>query len=399
MQSLSLEMELEALLSESVDSAQNRRQNALTDILGEDVGPVVLFGAGLLGRQVLPFVRKVGLEPVAFIDNNPQLWGTLIDGVEVMAPAQLAQKYQGDLPSVIATIWSGRAPDRMRDRLGPLQDLGFKKIALFGHLAWRFPEVFLPHYSLDIPEKVLLQADDIRRAFKLISDEESRKLFVGHVRWRLLLDYDALPPASDLEIYFDSKFMNKNKNEVLYDIGAFDGDTIVDFLKSGREFQEIHSFEPSPRNFSKLQQRVAEIADRGLKKIYPHQLAVGDTEGTIQVENDAGPASRVGQGQETAAVSTLDRLVEKSATPTFIKMDIEGFEPQCLEGGRRVITEYAPVLAVCVYHLQDHLWSLMLKISEWHKGYEFSFCPHLNDGWDLVLYAVPKHRLPVDLKV
>ncbi|WP_323024607.1 FkbM family methyltransferase [Castellaniella sp.] len=391
-------MELEELLSEPVASAQKRRQSALTDILGEDIGPVVLFGAGLLGRQVLPFVKEVGLEPVAFIDNNPDLWGTLIDGVEVMAPAQLAQKYQSDLPSVIATIWSGRAPDRMRDRLGPLRDLGFKKIALFGHLAWRFPEVFLPHYSLDIPEKVLLQADNIRRAFNLISDEESRKLFVGHVRWRLMLDYDALPPASDLEIYFDPSFMSENKDEVLYDIGAFDGDTVIDFLNSGREFQEIHAFEPSPRNFSKLQQRVEEIVDKRVKKIYPHQLAVGDTEGTIQVENDAGPASRVGQGQETAAVSTLDHLVEKLTAPTFIKMDIEGFEPQCLEGGRRVITEYAPMLAVCVYHLQDHLWSLMLKISEWHKDYEFSFCPHLNDGWDLVLYAVPKHRLPIDRK-
>ena len=93
-------------------------------------------------------------------------------------------------------------------------------------------------------------------------------------------------------------------------------------------------------------------------------------------------------------MTTLDQMSTDELPPTFIKIDIEGFEPQCLAGGRRVISECHPVIAVCVYHEQDHLWSILLQLHEYYPHYHFSLCPHLAEGWDLVLYAVPEDRLP-----
>jgi FkbM family methyltransferase len=390
-----IRLRLDRLLSESMESVLERERDSLDQKIGSLDKEFVLFGAGNLGRKALKALRRIGKEPAAFIDNNPALWGTELLGVKVMSPAECAA--QGDAASigVITTIWCGEATDKMSDRIGPLRKLGFANIALFGHLAWKFPDVFLPHYCLDRPSKVIEQAAPIKAAFALLSDDDSRKLFVDHVEWRLFLDYDILPFPEKEEIYFDKKFVGMSPAEVVYDVGAYIGDSVESFLRTerGRVFSQVHSFEPALGNFLKLQEYVSTLGvlqDR----IFAHRLALGDQIGSIQVEKEHSPAARVGRGEDTVAATTIDAFGESFAPPTFIKIDIEGFEPQCLAGARRTISENAPVIAVCIYHLQSHLWDILLQLHDYSPGYRYQFGPHLADGWDLVLYAVPKHRFP-----
>jgi FkbM family methyltransferase len=386
---------LDLLLSEPLAAARSREQNALESTIGGLDRDFILFGAGNLGRRALTKLRQIGHEPVAFMDNNPALWGTKILGVPVFSPAEMAQRSDPVQVGVITTIWSGEATDRMADRIAPLRQLGFSRIALFGHLAWRFPETFLPHYSLDLPSKVIEQASRIRAAFDLISNEASRRLFVAHIEWRLLLDYDLLPPPAPELIYFDKAFSNTSPTEVLYDVGAYTGDSAEDFLgtERGRAFSQIHSFEPTIAGFAKLQAYISTLGPLR-DKVFAHQLALGEEAGTTQIESDFGPAARVGHGAETVAVTTVDEFGKRFAPPTFLKIDIEGFEPQCLAGAKQTIADTAPVVAVCVYHLQSHLWDIPLQLHAYRPDYSYRYGPHLADGWDLVLYAVPKPRLP-----
>jgi FkbM family methyltransferase len=390
-----LENRLERLLSETVESVRDREDHELERKIGSLDDDFILFGAGNLGRRALTTLKRNGRAPVAFMDNNSSLWGKELDGIPIVSPADAAERFNPREVGVITTIWYGEAKDRMSDRLGPLRKLGFEKIALFGHLAWKFPDQFLPYYSLDKPSKVIEQATNVRRAFGLLTDRSSRELFVDHVEWRLFLDYDLLPPASHDEIYFSSKFFSNSKSEVLYDIGAYTGDSVESFLasKRGDAFSQIHSFEPSPDNFVKLEHYVASMGVAN-GKIYVHRLALGDNNSVIGVEAAHGPASRVGRGSETVQMTTIDDFAKATASPTFLKIDIEGFEPQCLEGAKETIAHRGPVVAVCVYHMQSHLWDILLQLHSYNPQYQFTFCPHVADGWDLVLYAVPKNRLP-----
>lgn len=386
---------LARLLAEPLDAVIEREATTLDDKIGSLDRDFVLFGAGNLGRKVLRTLERIGRKPVAFLDNNPALRGTDLLGVPIYSPSEFAGVRNPASVGVITTIWCGEATDKMSDRLDPLRKLGFKDIALFGHLAWKFPEEFLPHYSLDRPSLVIAQADRIQQAHDRLSDEASRELFVDHVEWRLWLDYDLLPPASPELIYFNPVFANVNPDEVLYDIGAYIGDSVEDFMKTPRaaSFAGIHSFEPSSRNFAKLEHYAAGLeSQRG--RVFAHKMALGAEAGTIEIEEDHGPASRVGHGGETVNVSTIDTFAQGTQVPTFIKIDIEGFEPQCLEGGRRTIAQSAPVVAVCVYHVQSHLWDILLQLHSYYPHYTFRLCPHLADGWDLVLYAVPAGRVP-----
>ena len=390
-----LAQRLEALLSEDLSSVLKREANTLESKIGSLDKPFLLFGAGNLGRKVFKKLDSIGKRPVAFIDNNSGLWGSNIHGVPVISPVEAASRFNVDSLGVIVTIWFGEATDQMSDRISPLLKLGFHKIAQFGHLAWMFPEEFLPYYCLDRPSKIINSADKIREAFSLLSDDESRKLFVDHIEWRLFLDYDCLPSPSSLQIYFNNHYINYSDKEVLYDIGAFTGDSVASFLKSwrGKQFGKIHTFEPSQNNFGILQKYVNNLGELN-EKVIAHQIALGDRLGEIQVESENGPSSRVGLGSQTVFMTTIDQFTQSHEAPTFIKIDIEGFEIECLKGAERVISSCSPVVAVSVYHLQSHIWEIILQLNSYCPDYNYSLCPHVADGWDLVLYAVPVSRQP-----
>jgi phosphoglycerate dehydrogenase-like enzyme len=70
-----LEMHLEHLLSESLESVRQRQRETLGRMIGGEETDFVLFGAGRLGRRVLSVLTEAGMRPLAFIDNNPALWG------------------------------------------------------------------------------------------------------------------------------------------------------------------------------------------------------------------------------------------------------------------------------------------------------------------------------------
>ena len=79
--------------------------------------------------------------------------------------------------------------------------------------------------------------------------------------------------------------------------------------------------------------------------------------------------------------------------PTFIKMDVEGSEIDALIGAQNIIRKELPILAICAYHRQDHMWRIPSLIHSFSDQYCFFLRPHLSEGWDLVCYAIPLPRL------
>lgn len=60
--------------------------------IGSD-GKVIIFGYGNVGKLVYQHMCYSGKNTVAYVDNNEALWGTVSDGVEVMAPQQAVNTY------------------------------------------------------------------------------------------------------------------------------------------------------------------------------------------------------------------------------------------------------------------------------------------------------------------
>jgi FkbM family methyltransferase len=387
----SLNIELEKLLNESIASAKQREKSAFDAITAPFEKSLVIFGAGNIGKKTMRTLRNAGIEPHAFSDNNSALWGSEIEGVPVLSPSDAAIRY-GKNSAFVVTIWRGEGTDTMAERCEPLRKLGCERVVSFGALFWKFPDLFLPHYSFDLPHKVLEQANEIRSAFNIFEDINSRKEFVAQIRWRLWLDFDALPRPVAHEIYFPQDLITVTESESFVDCGAFDGDTMRNFLNSrGSAFGHYTAFEADPENYRKLEANVTKLPKAIQEKITIYPMAVGARREKVYFDARGTESSGVGGNSLEIDSVPLDEVL-LGTNLTWIKMDIEGSEPDALNGAKEIISSHAPVLAICVYHQQNHLWRIPLMISKMFTGYRFFLRPHLLESWDLVCYAIPASR-------
>ena len=393
-----LATQLEGLLSEELGSLVRRERTAY-DLLTEPLNDsFVLFGAGVLGRRTLAGVRKLGIEPLAFTDNNSLLWGQTVDGLKVLSPVDAVHRFANLAPFVVA-IWrdvGGHPVAKIREQLNAIAPT---RVVSVGYLYWKYAEALLPYYFLDLPHKIALQVDQVRAAFKLFSDDQSRIEYLAQLRWRLWLDFDGLPPPVSHPPYLPDDLFSTSAEEVFVDCGAYDGDTIERFLQHQVQFSgRIFAFEPDVLNVAKLRSYVGSLPAPTQERITIVPSAVGSRRQKVRMETTGTVQSAVSNsGSAEAECVPLDEVLSDEA-PTYVKMDIEGGEPEALVGARSVIQSHHPVLAICVYHQFDHLWKLPLLVHSMSNDYSFFLRPQAEACWDLVCYAVPLTRLKVKFK-
>jgi len=280
----------------------------------------------------------------------------------------------------------------MASRMAQLRQLGCQTVVPFVPLYWKYNEVFLPHYTLDSPHRVHTESDRVRSAFKLMSDDESRREYLAQIRFRLLGHFDCLPEPISGPMYFRSDLFTLGNEETLVDCGGFDGDSLCLFLDStGSVFKRAIVFEPDPTNFVKLEILVNNLPPDVRQRIVLHRAATGEINEHVMMEVGSGPSSQVGKGDQEVESFALDSLL-RDVPVTFIKMDIEGSELSTLAGAQTLIRKNSPILAISAYHRQNDLWNIPLLIQGFNPDYSLHLRPHMIEGWDLVCYAVPGNR-------
>jgi len=175
--------------------------------------------------------------------------------------------------------------------------------------------------------------------------------------------------------------------DVVFDIGAYVGDTALWFSKAVGPQGKVYAFEPEPSNFNKLK---ANLERNKVTNVIPLQLAVSETEGEMQVSSAAGSSviTQAGTGL-SVKVTTIDKFVEANKLPRvdFIKMDVEGHELKVLEGAHETIQAFKPSLALSAYHRGDDLIELPQLLLKFYPHYEF-YLKHCNPSWpETLLYA------------
>jgi FkbM family methyltransferase len=381
----SFENQLEEVLGKDVLALVNNHTEAFRRMTAKIGERYVLFGAGRLGQITLGGLRQAGITPLAFVENNPNLWDTFVDGLQVFSPQEAAARFSQDSIFVITVYTSQPVWEQ-------LTSMGLKVVS-FAELAWMYPQTLTPHGGVELPYKIFEEADDVGNALSLWADDTSRREYLGQIEWQTSLNRSVLPPhLPQNEIYFADKIIAFNRNETFVDCGAFDGDTIQEFLKRSKSsFERIIAIEPDPANCIALEARVSALPVETQKKIQVIQSAVGSKRALVTFNATGTAGSSFGNGSYVVKCAPLDELLD-DAKPTFIKMDIEGAEPDALLGARSIIERDCPVLAICLYHAQEHLWQVPLLIQSLNSKYDFFLRRYADECWELVCYAVPKNR-------
>ena len=176
----------------------------------------------------------------------------------------------------------------------------------------------------------------------------------------------------------------------IYDRGAAalrPGDTVIDVgghlgtftryaLRAGAS--RVVAVEPVPQLVSCLQRTFAPEIASGAVVIAP--VAAWNVNTTLEFLT--GPQSTmcsVGDQRDASTIrviaETLDTMVARLGLSRvdFIKMDIEGAEPEALAGAAGLIARDHPRMAICIYHHPDHARMLPAAVLGMNAAYRIFY--------------------------
>ena len=365
---------------------RNRRRN-FPNLIATEFGidelrrGCIVFGAAVLGKKVISGLQSLGIAVKAVLDNDPSKHGASYMGVNISKPADFVNT---DLPVVIASKF-------VCDIDQQLQALNVRTRIPHYVLSILHPELFPNELHWNAIALIEAEWPRVQEAYGLLSDELSRKTFFQLIHFRHTLQPADLPhPVADQ--YFIDTFWQPCDRETFVDVGAYCGDTLQEYLTRCKgAFQKYLALEPDRLNY---QQLLSIIPPEYAYKIDTCNLAAGVRDGKHAFHAVGGLDSRfvvVDSIADAEILNTvaLDDLLRDGDACT-IKMDVEGWEPQVLAGAVEIIRERQPRLAVCVYHRPDHLWSLLLQITQINRNYRFLLRHHESEIYGTVLYCIPE---------
>ena len=180
--------------------------------------------------------------------------------------------------------------------------------------------------------------------------------------------YD-LPPA----------VLQRVNGKAIIDGGGFIGDTLVLFRDLFPQSVK-YSFEPSQRNFDYMCNMLKADIDNGSLKAF--RQALGSHDGTFRLSiPNAGTYNSAASGYydweqqgryEEVPMVTIDEVVaEHQLEIGLIKLDVEGVEPDIIQGALTTIKEQKPLLVIAFYHQPEEFYELKPFLESLNLGYKF----------------------------
>lgn len=344
--------------------------------------PVVMFGAGALGKEMLYALKLHGINPVCFCDNNAAKQGETIESLPVISFEELAHKHRDSF--VVLAVSSN-----VRTLTKQLKSHGFDLSKVFRKETDPDSELLVMysmvgsqslhmHYKNtaapdSILEKLIAIAPKVKEAHDTYSDEKSKELFISKLavfasdmhfalfkEFMLLfsepihkfgmLNYQGTPEDY---FYFNNDVLSISENEIYIDVGAFDGDSIETFVQacsdSNLDYEYIYGIEPDPDCYSQLERNFGTHENVSL-----HQIGLWSKSMTLEfipsseaIHEQAGTV--VGAGSVQIKALTLDDFLDGKKV-TFIKMDPSCDVEAVMMGAEKTIHRNKPKLALGIYH-------------------------------------------------
>jgi FkbM family methyltransferase len=148
-------------------------------------------------------------------------------------------------------------------------------------------------------------------------------------------------------------FLNRLRSgDIIYDIGAFRGAYGAAAKAALGDAVAVHLFEPVQENLQRIE-AISRLNGFQRFEIVGKAVGLGTTVKGMFDEKDLmlreGDVSNALLPMEMPATSVDAYAEHTRAAPSVIKLDVEGFELEVLEGGRKCLAEHKPRLWVEVH--------------------------------------------------
>lgn len=242
------------------------------------------------------------------------------------------------------------------------------------------PEVPVIGGGLFTKEYYRQNKEDFDFVYSRLTDSTSKKTFENIIKYKISGKIDYLLDCQvDQNEPYDSFLKLENENFI--DLGAYNGDTVTDFIKRTKSYRQITAVEPDCKTFKKL-----EITTSKFENITLINAAVSNKCGEVLFAMKSGRNSSLSQNGTKIKAISVDSLNEDAS---YIKMDVEGEEVNAIKGATKTILNNRPKMLISAYHRTDDFLTIpkaVLSIRDDYKIYlrHFSYLP----AWDTNFYFI-----------
>ncbi len=329
--------------------------------------PIVLYGMGNGADKIINVLENYGIPFQGVFASDGFVREKFFHSHIVTSYSNLKEKF----PNMIVLLCFGSSlPNVLENilKIASKQELYAPDVPVIGE------GLFTEKYYLENKK----QLDFV---YSRLADDISRQTFLSIINYKLSgkIEYLLNCQVTADEPY--NSFLNLLEDECFLDLGAYNGDTVTDFVKRVKSYSRIVALEPDKKSFKKLMQNTSEF-----KNITLINACVSDHCGSVGFAMQGGRNSSVNSSCAKTDCISVDSL---KLCPTFIKMDVEGEEVKAVTGAKNTILSCKPKMLISAYHRTDDLISIpnaVFKIRDDYKLYlrHFSYLP----AWDTNYYFV-----------
>lgn len=350
-------------------------ENYIWDLLRKSDKKTVMYGMGNGADKILAVCRKYGIEVHDFFASDGFVRGHSFHGKRVLTFSEIKQKYGAENINVLLSFASN---------IPSVLEIFRETASECSFFAPDVPVCGDEIFTLDFARS---NSENLKKAYTLLADEESRKIFENVIFYKLTGKIDLLFNAeSDKNTVFNSLLDAKNI-KIYADIGAYNGDTVRELSAYSPLLSHVIAFEPDRRSFRKLCEYCGTLSTPVIEKI---NCAAWNCEATLTFGDEGNRNSGIFAKGKAAEVSakTIDSVLDGRSVD-YIKYDVEGCEKEALEGSRQTILHCKPKLLISAYHKSEDVFALPLQIAAMRSDYKiylrrFPYIP----AWDLNLLCI-----------
>lgn len=230
----------------------------------------------------------------------------------------------------------------------------------------------------------------ILQVYDLLADDRTREVFTDVICNRVAPQYaiNSFEQLKEPGEYFSHGLFEVTENECFVDAGAYNGDTILEFLEhTDGKYEQIYAFELDRDNYQIMCKQIEPLQDDRIRTFCAGVYSKNGEFGCAGSTNGVYISDNVAWTNNVSKVVALDEELGNKRI-TFIKMDIEGSELEALKGTKRIIETQKPKIAMSVYHKLEDIWELPLFIKEIDDNYKIYMRHHSYYVWDTDMYCV-----------
>ena len=327
------------------------------DMIKEEKRPIVVYGMGNGADKLLDRLESMGVTVADIFASDGFVRGHSFRGYLVKSFSEIKATYPDFL--ILLSFASHK-----RDVLDMLY-------AIDGEYDMLLPDMPVADVR-EYFDKEFYNAhyEEIKRAYNALSDDTSRRIFEGVVRYKLTGRIYYLRSAfNSLDERYST--MPRENIKTALDLGAYNGDTMREMLEYFPHLENITPVEPDPKTFKRLLKYLDTV--EGISASPINAAVWSSEEGAIFSASGNRNSTLTATASYQHKVSEVPLITVDSLglVPDYIKYDVEGAEMEALRGSAETIEKARPTLLVSLYHRSRDIFEIVNYLLDNYPDYKF----------------------------